>query len=223
MSWDKPSMVNETDMMADDKSMDTDKKIQDEWVDVNHKLDSGNDDSLTMEKHSSSKTSSDLPEGWAELTDESSGRKYYYHESDNVTTWERPVIVSTSFEKQKSRSLQSNVKSSTTRQRPAHAIASFGFGGRLCVMKSQVVESLSFFAGLERNNSKAVTTIRKGLVEIHRLSSYMSNQNLCRSGRKSAGGNDVSGPLNSLNSSKVLSYLASKSGEVFHLHCNSIR
>ena len=32
-----------------------------------------------------------LPEGWAEYIDPNSGRPYYYHAADGVTTWTRPV------------------------------------------------------------------------------------------------------------------------------------
>jgi len=37
-----------------------------------------------------------LPMGWVELIDPSSGKPYYLHEVDGITTWERPSIVSES-------------------------------------------------------------------------------------------------------------------------------
>jgi hypothetical protein len=35
----------------------------------------------------------DLPSGWVEMTDPSSGKPYYFNEIENVTTWERPEAV----------------------------------------------------------------------------------------------------------------------------------
>ena len=32
-----------------------------------------------------------LPSGWFEYVDDTSGKPYYYHQASNVTTWECPV------------------------------------------------------------------------------------------------------------------------------------
>ena len=141
------------------------------------------------------KSSTELPQGWVELIDESSGKPYYFHEKDNVTTWERP-----------------NISSLESRPHPAHALASFGFGGKLCVMKPQVAESLSSVAGLQPFNQQR--TMRKGPVEIHRLSSLVSSQDLPLSLDMSTSNEGITtGPLNSINDSEVFSYLTKKAGE----------
>ena len=36
-----------------------------------------------------------LPSGWFEYVDDTSGKPYYYHQASNVTTWERPAAPNT--------------------------------------------------------------------------------------------------------------------------------
>ena len=33
-----------------------------------------------------------LPSGWFEYVDDSSGKPYYYHQASNLTTWDCPVV-----------------------------------------------------------------------------------------------------------------------------------
>ena len=39
-----------------------------------------------------SEDQTDLPPGWVELVDESSGASYYLNEAENITTWDRPTV-----------------------------------------------------------------------------------------------------------------------------------
>ncbi len=154
-----------------------------------------------LNKEISAETKLVLPEGWVELVDESSGKNYYYHAVDNVTTWDRPVSSS--------KSTQSRF---VERQRPAHAIATFGFGGKLCVMKPEVADSLSSVAGLQHLNKGR--TMRKGPVKLHRLSSLVSEEHLPRLIETNNDNEDsMFGPLISMSDEEVFSYLESKSGE----------
>ena len=117
-----------------------------------------------------------LPEGWVEIKDQTSGMVYYYNESSGETTWdcpvkkdltakEGPIIVS------KNRASVSQphtqIRSAVDRHsRPAHAIASFGFGGRLCTMIPRVAASLS---GVAPKRGQDRPTLRRGPVVIHRV------------------------------------------------------
>ncbi len=175
--------------------------IQDEWVDV---------DSLpTTENNSAAAT---LPKGWVQLTDETSGKTYYYHKEDNVTTWDRPKMTAPSLQSNVENSHTDTNRCSNNRLRPAHAIATFGFGGRLCVMIPQVAENLSSVPGLNINNENNITTMRKGPVEIHRTSSLISSEHLPVSSGNTSSNYSSLGPLNSSNDNDVLLHLESKSG-----------
>ena len=59
-----------------------------------------------------------LLDGWEEVKDPSTGVSYYYNAATGETTWDRPL----------------SVEPTKKNGRPAHAIATFGFGGRLCVL-----------------------------------------------------------------------------------------
>jgi hypothetical protein len=138
-----------------------------------------------------------LPDGWVECVDENSGMSYYFHERDNVTTWDRPsgtTVQSDMFQK----------PSFSARHRPAHCLATFGFGGRLCVMVPQVADRLS------STTEQSSTTLRKGPVVLHRISSFVRNDYLPvleNTGLKGPV------PLNGLTDSEVLSHLEEKSGD----------
>ena len=100
---------------------------------------------------------------WQEVTDQSSGRIYYFHETTGETSWDRPVVV-------ESIDRSSSVAPSGAhkyRPRPAHAIASFAFGGRLCVMIPQVAATLSGATTVPQEADKP--PLRRGRVVIHRL------------------------------------------------------
>ncbi len=126
--------------------------------------------SSTVTSHQSSTVTSHqttLPEGWVEVKDQSSGMVYYYNEISGATTWDRPThkeapneiepLVSSKNDSTFAQPSAYTSASANHRPRPAHAIATFGFGGRLCVMMPHV-------ASRDRR-----TTMRCGRVAIHRL------------------------------------------------------
>jgi hypothetical protein len=108
-----------------------------------------------------------LPEGWVEVNDQTSGMVYYYNEISGATTWDRPTkkeepnedepVVSSKNDSTFAQPYTNTSASANHRPRPAHAIATFGFGGRLCVMTPHV-------ASRDRP-----TTLQCGPVVIHRL------------------------------------------------------
>jgi len=228
-TWDRPS-VNEK-FSNDNQGSNTDGPsianlaIQDEWVDVNsptkpenEKISTAAESSSVGEHQVTVSTSrpevtlnTSLPEGWIELTDDASGRTYYYHEVDNVTTWDRPLKTAASLQSNVETSQTHTTRSRNVRLRPAHAIATFGFGGRLCVMIPQVAESLTSVAGLNPNHKNSVKTMRKGPVQIHRTSSLISSKYLPISSGDANNHDRSLGPLNSSNDDDVLSYLESES------------
>jgi hypothetical protein len=118
-----------------------------------------------------------LPEGWVEVKDQTSGMVYYYNETSGETTWdcparkelltakEDPITVSKTCASVSQPHIQ--VRSSVDRHsRPAHAIATFGFGGRLCTMIPRVAASLS---GIAPKRGQDRPTLRRGPVVIHRV------------------------------------------------------
>lgn len=64
-------------------------------------------------------------------------------------------------------SATTSFESKGDRIRPAHALAVFGFGGRLCVMMPQVAKSLSGAALPSSNDGPK--TMRRGPIVIHQL------------------------------------------------------
>ncbi|KAL7540536.1 hypothetical protein ACHAXR_010196 [Thalassiosira sp. AJA248-18] len=197
-----------------------------------------------------------LPEGWVETTDPNSGAEYYYNEITGDTTWDRPrqqkdkepitepVVVAGSLSKQPTVVGEEEMSTLTAsaqqqkkeqRPRPAHAIATFGFGGRFCVMIPQVAASLSgavpqqpqpFSTGGERP-----TTLRRGPVVIHRVKDLIPKNHKCSipspSSTTTVTNNNESStthshPLINLHDTQVLSYLSNKSSNLDNLLWNVI-
>jgi WW domain len=92
-------------------------------------------------------TSDDLSQGWVEQFDES-GRVYYVNQTLGLTQWERPAAAAAPLRTSRTRtppalgavdSGSDATQGATINEkthRPAHAICSFGFGGRLCVWRA---------------------------------------------------------------------------------------
>jgi hypothetical protein len=68
-----------------------------------------------------------LPDGWEEIIDPSTGGAYFYNTATGESTWDRP------FSKMSEQ--EACVKDMNEFSRPAHTIATFGFGGRLCIVR----------------------------------------------------------------------------------------
>ena len=112
-----------------------------------------------------------LPSGWLSAIDEASGKIYYYNDELGETSWEPPMknVANevTDANSKRPTSATSSSERSGDRRRPAHALAAFGFGGRLCVMIPQVAKSLSG-AALPSSND-VPKTMRRGPIVIHQL------------------------------------------------------
>ena len=206
--WEKPLhpqntlIVNPT-IERIDKNDNGISDSQEDWVEVDapspHNIPDKSSETK-KEFEESTNFNSLLPPGWTELVDSTSGKHYYFHETEKKTQWDRPTITET-------KKLSEVRIEDRGRCRPAHAIASFGFGGRLCVMRPQLADSLAFQLG---ENSNPVQNLRKGPVELFRLSSLLSDDNLpimnsnsCRS--------PVPKPFVNCPDAEVLSYLKEKS------------
>lgn len=125
-----------------------------------------------------------LPRGWEKLLDPDSGEPYYYNEATGETSWD-PPMPSTSESTQ-----QDFIKSDSIerlRARPPHAIATFGFGGRLCTWQPGGGSSS---VGIHR----VATLVQSPLLDIERA--------------KSASG--FSGPLLAADDAAVFGYVQSQ-------------
>lgn len=148
-----------------------------------------------------------LLDGWVEVNDQSSLGTYYYNESLGETTWDRPVKT-----KQCAAAV---VGSRADRSRPAHAIATFGFGGRLCVMIPQVAATLS---GALTGIRDSTPTMRRGPVVIHRLCTLIPHDHVYSIPSPET----PASPLVQTNEEEVLSYLKKKSTDPEDLLWNVI-
>jgi len=184
---------------------------QEEWVEVDvpsvDMPQKGSVATVNISKASvpSTANKNDLPSGWAEILDASSGKEYYVHAVKNITQWDRPV----SFEAEDIAVTSIPRNKKQERCRPPHAIATFGFGGRLCVMRPQAADSLTFNLG---DSNCVAPTLRKGPVELHRLSSLLPDDHLPRTNNDTSK-SSLLRPFINCPDPEVLSYLEEKSGE----------
>jgi hypothetical protein len=184
---------------------------QEEWVEVDvpsvDMPQKGSVATANISKASvpSTANKNDLPSGWAEILDASSGKQYYVHAVKNITQWDRPV----SFEAEDIAVTSIPRNKKQERCRPPHAIATFGFGGRLCVMRPQAADSLTFNLG---DSNCVAPTLRKGPVELHRLSSLLPDDHLPRTNNDTSK-SSLLRPFINCPDPEVLSYLEEKSGE----------
>jgi len=114
--------------------------------------------------HSQDETSAalDLPVGWVELYTDA-GEAYYYNEATQETTWDRP---SDPVDYRSAAIVAAPSGDAEFRPRPGHALASFGFGGKLSVMIPQPATSLM-------GSSTGPVGLRKGPVVVHTLSHFL--------------------------------------------------
>jgi hypothetical protein len=135
-SWDFPQEVI---AVSDDvANVDTEKE-EDKNDPVDLDVDSGHGKGAAdVHENDQSTDNLPLPEGWLEAVDETTGSTYFYNEKTNETSWDRPVYIPDTKLKH-----GPDITKAAHRCRPAHAIATFGFGGRLCVMIPQVATTLS--------------------------------------------------------------------------------
>ena len=166
-----------------------------------------------------------LPEGWVEVNDQTSGLVYYYNEISGETTWDRPAhkevsakqepIISSKVDATLAKPRTNSSASANQRPRPAHAIATFGFGGRLCVMIQRPAASLSGAVPRRRDRP---ATMRRGPVVIHRLCNLIP-----RSHEYSIPSSATpSAPLINRQEGQVLSYLENMSSSPENLLWNVI-
>jgi len=156
--------------------------------------------------------SPELPSGWVQLVDNTSGMTYFYNDAENTSTWEVPTAIPESNMKtSESDNSPVSPSSDTFRQRPAHAIASFGFGGKLCVMIPQVAERLSYPNMSGPTTVPATNFLRKGPVLIHRLSS-MITENFSPTYFEDRNTGNIE-PLNSRSDTEVMTQIKQKAGE----------
>ena len=196
--WKKPQDSSKSIATPKKSSRSDDTSTsQDEWI----KVDAS---SLTKSQTGSVAVSvtskkNDLPNGWVEVTDPSSGKSYYFNEVENITQWERPECkLEATILKPKSEI--------EVRPRPPHAIVSFGFGGRFCLMKPQIADSLGFKA----TSTAPTRSLRKGPIEIYRLSELLPDQHLPSKCSKTKCMSE--GPMINYSDSEVLTRLEKRGG-----------
>jgi len=126
-----------------------------------------------------------LQDGWEELIDQD-GQVYYYNHTTGATQWERPVCAATR-ENALQQAAPATLRKPEKRQRLAHAFASFGFGGRLCIFR-------------------AGQALRP--VEIHRVDQVAHKHEIIQEelSKQQAG---INGPLNTAATEAVRSYIKS--------------
>ena len=130
----------------------------------------------------------------------------------NETQWTKPTVpvkngASTGSLRSGGESVQSKSEVRVPgRPRPAHAIATFGFGGRLCVMIPQVAASLS--GAKPSFNEKP--TLRRGPVVIHRLKELIPRDHKYSVPSPDNAAASSVAPLISSHDSEVRSYIEGK-------------
>mmetsp|Transcript_26662 Transcript_26662/g.32320 ORF Transcript_26662/g.32320 Transcript_26662/m.32320 type:complete len:2975 (+) Transcript_26662:46-8970(+) len=122
-----------------------------------------------------------LPPEWVEMEDPKSGKPYYLNTTTQRTTWELPTATTTS----ESHAMPQPEQQQPSQQkhhrcRPPHPIATFGFGGRLCIMVPRPGVRLSGSSSFDNNDAAAAASfgksppLRKGPVKIVSVSQVVS-------------------------------------------------
>jgi outer membrane protein assembly factor BamB len=123
-----------------------------------------------------------LPAGWTELFNEDD-TPYYWHEESNETSWERPVASFQEDANGGGLAVRAAAASGNRVGRPKHAIATFAFGGRLCVCRA----------------SKKTVTIHRSVH--HTTSDVLASVEIVKQRA------EVVGPLNTADHEAVGSYI----------------
>lgn len=84
-SWDHPSERRESFVGADETP------AEEEIVDSTVQLASVDSKELDLASSRSNEDMPELPDGWQEIFDPTTGKSYYYNEGDDATVWERPT------------------------------------------------------------------------------------------------------------------------------------
>jgi hypothetical protein len=148
-----------------------------------------------------------LPEGWVEVLDPDSNKSYYYHEASNETRWDPPIsaaraamvaapLLSSVAVAPATAAVQQEVyvapatdEQLLLRLRPAHAIANFGFGGRMCVMRPQKAERLGGGGG----DPKMPVTWRKGPLVVGHLYDHLDSSDMSLSHHSQQSSSELGG------------------------------
>lgn len=110
-SWERP--------LASDIGLDGGLiEVQEKETDIDSTVEANRMDNVTVQS---------LPEGWIEVMDPNSGSVYYFNEVDGTSSWDKPQEPTTDPKHLPDEETEAIVG------RAAHSIATFGFGGKLCV------------------------------------------------------------------------------------------
>lgn len=135
---------------------------------------------------------SELPAPW-EMLYTPEGEAYYFNPESGETSWEKPSAPSDPVDYRTSAASAAAAAAASTsnaassqvelRPRPAHAIASFGFGGRLSVMFPQ--QATSLMGGPTPAGGSSVG-LRRGPVVVHTLKDILDASDAALSGDPSS-------------------------------------
>ena len=106
-----------------------------------------------------------------------------------------------------STSTKSQVSSRVSGMRPSHALVSFGFGGRICLMRPEPAKRLAVAPALlvqDKDQNSATISWRKGPIEVRRLYHLMDPSVVSL---PSPSGNQFFGPWNSSSDAAAWEYL----------------
>jgi len=170
-SWDRPEKSHVHNETVDEKNDDVvPRRLKD--ASAPGSLQPKAEDEPSTQSIEPAESAEELAPGWKSVVDEISGNTYYFHEVSGETTWTKPVAPATeASDDNHSTEIapQNEVIKQKQRCRPAHAIASFGFGGKLCVMFPHVAKSLSGAMTSGPAETTSTPTMRRGPVVIHKV------------------------------------------------------